>query len=139
MFIKTFASALVLAVFSTEIKAIQIEALLAADTTSKNFSVNLTNLQCQHLLLQLNLKLVTVDAQANTETQVRTPVFGITSSFVTTNTIIVMNTGQVTYPKLATFAATAVEMEMKLNPKEDSENVYYQYTVVTSVLNFVRL
>ena len=139
MFIKTFASALVLAVFSTEIKAIQIEALLAADTTSKNFSVNLTNLQCQHLLLQLNLKLVTVDAQANTETQVRTPVFGITSSFVTTNTIIVMNTGQVTYPKLATFAATAVEMEMKLNPKENSENVYYQYTVVTSVLNFVRL
>ena len=37
MFVKTFASALVLALFSTEIKAIQIEALLAADTASKIF------------------------------------------------------------------------------------------------------
>ena len=78
-----------------------------------------------------------VDAQANTETQVRTPVFGTTLSFVTKNTNIVMSTGRITDPKPATFAAKAV-MKMKAD-HEEAEIMHYQYLIVSSVLNFVRL
>ena len=79
-----------------------------------------------------------MDAQANTETQVRTPVFGTTLSFVTIVTNIVMSTGRITDPKPATFAATAV-MKKKAADHEETEIMHYQYLIVSSVLNFVRL
>ena len=138
MFIKTFASALVLAVFSSEVKAIQIEALLSTENNSKNLSIFKT-LQFQLPQLQLKLKLVSADAQANTETLVRTRAFGTISLSVIRITSIVMSTGPVTNLKPATFAAKAVEMVMKQNPEQDSEIMQYHYLIVSSVLNLVRL
>ena len=139
MFIKTFASALVLAVFSSEVKAIQIEALLSTENNSRNLSINLITLQFQLLQLltplhqlQLKLKLVIADAQANTETLVRTPAFGTISLFVIRITSIVMNTGPVTDPKPATFAAKAVSPKKaqkwkRLKSKKEYQRSELQY------------